>query len=445
MDGKTDTVNTPPLEAPAAPKIQTFQCPGCGAPLTVRGMQQTQSIACGSCGSVVDITDENFRIIDTFQSKVKVQPLIPLGSRGKLRGELFEVIGFLQRTITVEGVDYTWSEYLLFNPYKGFRWLSEYNGHWSYIKTTTQIPNRKAGSAAVNYLGHTFLHFQTADARVSYVLGEFYWRVQVGEVCEVADFVSPPLILSMERSEAEVTWSIAEYIEPKILWEAFQLKTSIPPKVGIAPNQPSKLVSLSPQLWKRWGIFFLAILLVQVIFLLMSANQLVFQDAFAFHLAEKERARVTPVFELTGRPSNVVIRSKATVDNSWIYLSLALINEETGNGYDFGREISYYHGRDGGESWSEGSSSDEAVLPSVPAGRYYLRIEPEAEASSVNYSIQVYRDVPNWTFFFLALGGLLIFPIFYWWRRRTFEYHRWSESDHPMRSLSSYVSSSHED
>src|SRR5215475_3855002 len=252
MDGKLDTLNAPPAQAP---KIQTFQCPGCGAPLTVRGMQQTQSIACGSCGSIVDITNENLRIIDTFQSKVKVQPLIPLGSRGKLRGELFEVIGFLQRTITVEDVDYTWSEYLLFNPYKGFRWLAEYNGHWSYIKTTAQIPSRKAGSAAVNYLGRTFLHFQTADARVSYVLGEFYWRVQVGEVCEVADFVSAPLILSMERSEAEVTWSIGEYIEPETLWEAFQLKASIPPKVGIAPNQPSKLVALSPQLWKWWGIF----------------------------------------------------------------------------------------------------------------------------------------------------------------------------------------------
>jgi hypothetical protein len=444
MDGKADTINMPLLAPPPAPKIKTFQCPGCGGPLTIRGMEQTKSIACGSCGSVIDITDENFRIIDTFQSKTKVQPLIPLGTRGKLRGELFEVIGYLRRTITVEGVDYEWSEYLLFNPYKGFRWLSEYNGHWSYIKTTTQIPKRQGGSA-FNYLGQAFLHFQTAEARVSYVLGEFYWRVEAGEVCEVADFVSPPLILSMERSEAEVTWSIGEYIEPETLWAAFQLKTSIPPKIGVAPNQPSKLVSLSPQIWKRWSIFFVAVLLVQVIFLLMSANKLVFQDTFAFHLADKERARVTSAFELTGRSSNVVVRSKATVDNSWIYLNLALINEETGNGYDFGREISYYHGREGGESWSEGSASDEAVLPSVPPGRYYLRIEPEAEASSVNYSIQVYRDVPNWAFFFLALGGLLIFPIFYWWRRRTFEYHRWSESDHPMRSLSSYASSSNDE
>ena len=165
----------------------------------------------------------------------------------------------------------------------------------------------------------------------------------------------------------------------------------------------------------------------------------------AFHLADKEKARVSEVFELTGRPSNVVIKSKANVDNSWIYLNLALINEETGNAYDFGREISYYHGYDGGESWSEGGTSDEAVLSSVPPGRYYLRIEPESTASSINYSIQVYRDVPSWSFFFMALGGLALYPLLYWWRRRTFEYYRWSESDHPKKALSSYVSKSDDD
>jgi len=445
MDGdKAGTINTVLPDAPGTPKIRTLRCPGCGGSLSVRGLKQTQSIACGSCGSIIDITDENLRIITTFQAKIKYPPLIPLGTRGKLRGDVFETIGYMRRRITVEGVDYEWSEYLLFNPYKGFRWLSEYNGHWSDIKVTTQIPTRQR-EGAFNYLGKNFLHFQTAEAWVSYVLGEFYWRVEVGEVCRVSDFVSPPFILSLEQTETEETWSIGEYIEPEVIWKAFGLKSSAPPKVGISPNQPSKLAGLSPQIWKWWGIFLLAALLVQMIFLLLSGNRLVFQDAFAFHLADKEKSRVTEIFELSGRPSNVVVRSKADVNNSWIYLNLALINEETGNAYDFGREISYYHGRDGGEAWSEGSPSDEAVLPSVPAGRYYLRIEPEAEVASLNYSIQVYRDVPSWTFFFLALGGLSVFPIFYWWRRHTFEYYRWSESDHPMRSLSSYVSHSSEE
>ncbi|MGA2955169.1 MAG: hypothetical protein ABSF48_05550 [Thermodesulfobacteriota bacterium] len=124
----------------------------------------------------------------------------------------------------------------------------------------------------------------------------------------------------------------------------------------------------------------------------------------------------------------MVIKSTANVNNNWIYLHLALINEE-GQAYDFGREISYYHGVEGGERWSEGGMSDEATLPLIPAGKYYLRIEPESSSPILNYTIQVYRDVPQWSFFILVLGVLCLLPILMWWRSSRFEAARWSESD----------------
>lgn len=108
---------------PAPPKVRTFRCLQCGHPITLRGLLQTTSVACSSCGTVIDISDENMRIISAFQSKVKVEPAIPLGARGTFSDGVFEVIGFLRRVIHVEGVDYRWREYLLFNPFKGFRWL----------------------------------------------------------------------------------------------------------------------------------------------------------------------------------------------------------------------------------------------------------------------------------------------------------------------------------
>ena len=51
-------------------------------------------------------------------------PLIPLGTRGKIRGTDYEVIGFERRTIHVDGAAYSWHEYVLFNPFKGFRYLT---------------------------------------------------------------------------------------------------------------------------------------------------------------------------------------------------------------------------------------------------------------------------------------------------------------------------------
>ncbi|MGN7062052.1 DUF4178 domain-containing protein, partial [Neisseria sp. P0001.S006] len=67
-------------------------------------------------------------------------PLIPLGTRGKFHGDAYEAIGFQVRTIHVEGEAYSWAEYLLFNPFKGFRYLTEYNGHWNDVKPVKSLP-----------------------------------------------------------------------------------------------------------------------------------------------------------------------------------------------------------------------------------------------------------------------------------------------------------------
>src|ERR1019366_2069224 len=107
-------------------------------------------------------------------------PLIPLGTRGTIRGTAYEAVGFQRRTIHVDGVPYSWHEYVLFNPHKGFRYLTEYNGHWNDVSPPT-----------VSYLGETYRHFQTAKAATSFVLGEFPWQVRVGESSDVSDYVSP--------------------------------------------------------------------------------------------------------------------------------------------------------------------------------------------------------------------------------------------------------------
>jgi hypothetical protein len=99
--------------------------------------------------------------------------------------------------------------------------------------------------------------------------------------------------------------------------------------------------------------------------------------------------------------------------------------------------MSYYFGRDGDGSWSEGSTEDEATLRSVPAGRYYLRIEPENAGEAVSYSVGVYRDVPRWSFFALAVLALLCVPAVLFWKQRRFEIRRWAESDHPIVTFSS--------
>jgi ribosomal protein S27AE len=126
--------------APPPPQVKSFNCPNCGAPVVIRGFATTLSVVCGNCHSILDAKDPNFAVLQRFQAAERIQPLIPLGTRGKIRGDPYEVIGFQVRTITAEGVDYSWEEYLLFNPYKGFRYLTQYQGHWNDTTVLRTLP-----------------------------------------------------------------------------------------------------------------------------------------------------------------------------------------------------------------------------------------------------------------------------------------------------------------
>ena len=416
------------------PKAKTFACLSCGSPIRLRGLLQTTSVVCSGCGTVIDVSDnENMRIISAFVSRIKVQPAIPLGARGTFHDGVFEVIGFMQRVIVVEGVEYRWREYLLFNPYKGFRWLSEYNGHWNYIRATLHRP-RLLNNGDVNFKGTLFRHFQSAQAKVDYVVGEFYWRVQSGESCLVQDYVAPPQILSMEQTDNEITWSTGDYTEPDQIRQAFKLPGGLPARIGVGANQPSPSADRKSRILRHTAAFIALAILIQLTAMVLSQNKLVYENEFFYNTAEAEKSRVTDVFELSGRSSNVMVRTNASLNNNWMYLNMALINDDTGTAYDFGREIDYYYGTDSDGAWTEGSRSDDAVLPRIPAGHYYLRIEPEGNVPT-QFSVRVYRDVPRWWPFFITIGALLLMPLAILWRDRKFEYDRWSESDHPMAKL----------
>src|SRR5437867_167225 len=125
--------------------VRSLTCPKCGAPLTVRAGDLTVTVVCGHCHSVLDAKDPSLKILQTFEARVRPAPRIPLGTRGKWRGELWEVIGYQIRTITVEGIEYSWSEYLLFNPYEGFRYLTEYQGHWNDVIVLKTLPKTYKG------------------------------------------------------------------------------------------------------------------------------------------------------------------------------------------------------------------------------------------------------------------------------------------------------------
>jgi Domain of unknown function (DUF4178) len=447
------SASTPPLSGPP-PKLQVraLNCPKCGAAITLRTFGQAETVACGSCRCILDAKDPNLAILQQFEKLTSdVTPLIPLGTRGKLRGTDYEVIGFQRRHATVEGITYPWHEYVLFNPYKGFRYLSEYNGHWNDISICKELPMVGGGmfsssSGTANYLGEMYKHFQTSNANTDFVLGEFPWQVRVEEHAVVTDYVHPPRVLSSEKMDKEVTWSVGEYMYGREIWDAFKLPGSPPEAEGAYENQPSPVTTNVKGIWAIFILFAILLAGLMMGFDFTSRKEQVFQQTYHWERAQAvgESSFVTDIFELKGGPSTVQVKTWAPVSNEWIYLNYALINQDTGQAWDFGREVSYYAGYDSDGSWSEGSRDDTVVLPSIPSGHYYLRIEPEVDPAvrAISYSVKLTRGVPVFGIYGMALAALLLPPLLISFRWYTFERSRWSESDHPPMQISDLSSNS---
>lgn len=434
--------NAPGKEV-AALHIRSLSCPNCGATVTIRSFGHAVNVVCGSCRSILDAQNPTVQVLQQFQAAMRYEPLIPLGTRGKLRGVVYEAVGFQRRSLEADGLTYTWGEYVLFNPYKGFRYLTEFDGHWNYVSTLRSLPENPGGLGSmlpVSYLGELYRHFQSAQATTSFVIGEFPWQVRVGEEVEVADYVAPPRVLSSETTkEKEVTWSLGEYMTGTDVWKAFSLKGEPPQAVGVYENQPSPFGATPRAVWRYCGIFVVLALLLTIAHTAVARNKQVFSGAYTFDpKSTGERSFVTETFELTGRTAPIRVETAANVDNSWIYLDYALINDDTGDAYDFGRELSYYHGRDEDGNWSEGSSTNSVTVPGVPPGHYYLRIEPESDPGRpISYGVTVTQDVPVFILLPIAAGLLLVPALLVTWRSMNFEHLRWQESDHASSSSSS--------
>ncbi|MBL8428871.1 MAG: DUF4178 domain-containing protein [Dechloromonas sp.] len=417
-----------------AVEARVFRCPSCGSPMAARS-KDILAVGCASCGAVVDAADESYRILSKSlgMRDEKYSPRLPLGSKGRLDGKPVEVIGFLVKRCVVDAIAYNWSEYLLATEHGTYRWLTEYNGHWNVVDVLSKPP---AGGIievdSVRHGGQVFKHFATTQAaEVIQVAGEFTWRVRRGETNRVVDYVAPPLMLSSESTGNDLSWSQGSYVEPQVIAEAFGLKADLPKPTAVFANQPNSWNETNRRIWSLFWKLALAAILLQAFFALFSSGRLLLRQDFTFEPQRGEEVQ-TREFEITGHPSKIAVRNQTSLDNNWIGLDMMLVNKVTGTAWPAARELSFYSGYDGG-SWTEGSREDEVVFLNIPAGTYYLTLDPDMAPDkpvAVRDTVEVHTASAGWSNFVLVMIFLIIFPIFTAMRHAAFEARRWAESDH---------------
>jgi hypothetical protein len=435
---------SPQPQAPVA-KPHALACPNCGGPVERRGFGYSMTVVCPGCLTVLDASTPLLQVLQKIEeAQSRRTPTIPLGSRGALpgmaSGATWEAIGFQTRAVVEDGETFEWEEYLLFNPYKGFRYLTQYDGHWNFVTPLEAMPQSpgQPGRFPVFYDGLVYKHFSGGEATTTFVLGEFPWRVRAGEQVATHDYVNPPWVLSAEITRDEITWSRGEYIPGLAIYKAFGIAGGAPPARGVYLNQPSPMGDKVGGMWVSFMVMLVLLLGLAIFFVTFSRQETVFRSTYSFSSSQRgEPSFVTGDFDLTGRPATLEVALNTNLDNNWAYFNFALVNEDTGQAYDFGREVSYYHGADSDGSWDEGSRNSSVLIPTVAPGKYYLRVEPEMDAGSVSYELTLRHDVPSYIWFLLAAGLLLIPPVLYTIRARSFETQRWMNSDHPPIRVSS--------
>jgi len=233
-----------------------FNCPGCGASVTVN-LAGTQSITCSACQRLIDVSKGIGAELKAFVQYRTQGPRIPLGSSGTLsvgdlHGKTWQIVGFSVKKGNVDHPDpeerFTWSEYLLYNREEGFAFMIDSVDGWVCYRTLTGAPVGDASSATVSWNGGRFRQVESYTAAVSYVEGEYYWKVDKGQRVEVVDFEGTGNKirerLSCETSDNEVVWSWGVTMPASVIAMAF--KVSLPATLALGDAGPTSGGDLGP-------------------------------------------------------------------------------------------------------------------------------------------------------------------------------------------------------
>lgn len=414
---------------PTLSHVRTLQCPSCAAPLDLRAPGSSETIACSFCGSRLGAGESGggiaLKLLEASRHP-PFTPAVPLGSLGTLRGVKWQVIGAMVRFVRADGQDWNWTEYLLFNPYRGFAFLVEDSGHhWSFVRKLASLP--AAGRVLAKHRGEVYKAYQSGVARVRHVLGEFFWEVRAGDSAATKDFVAPPRMISYERTEGEVNWSQGEYLPAAEVGAAFGL-SGLPSPTGVAPHQPNPYDAKPVRSFATTGLLVLLVLVagLGVGRALLAPERVLHTQGWMAQGTEGGDVWISDEFDVGGglrRDLGVTVQATTgTLFEATTHAALLAVEDGKAHLIKLARSDT------GGGQVGTGH-----VV--VPKGRYVARVElataPGSESSvrSGQVLLQVKRAPGSAVPWLFCFAGLALFgaarPIL----ASSFEGRRWGNSD----------------
>lgn len=417
-----------------------LNCPSCGGVLEVKAAGYSVSVACRYCGALLDVANPDVKLITEYHEAFEDLPL-PLGSRGELFGVEWEIIGALKRS----DADTDWYEFLLFNPYAGYRWLVRGDDGWQY---GSMLADQPVDTGRIRYDGDEEIDqpicewrdqdfvrdYEPQQTTTDRVVGEFYWRVEVGDTVSACTYSRGDEVLSVEASHDEINWTQLVPLDGDDVISAFapqnEPKRKAPGQFGRKAKASKRAKSASSSYGQRvFGgesdmsrsdlpmmlfIATVAAILILAVMVGFGMGTAFFQSTTTVAVDAPEKT-VTLGTLTASRPYQFVtitMRSSA-FDNRWVDIDYSLVDRATQRSIDAYAVVERYSGSDSDGPWTEGSGDANTLMAEVPRGTYDIVADISAhqwsQYSSTYYSGTASSQQPAYyeeiTLFMTARAG----------------------------------------
>lgn len=404
---------------------RSVSCPNCGGSLDLRAAGYSVSLGCRYCGSILDVSRPEVEVIAAYNREVTTFTLPP-GVRGTLFGTEWQVVGALHRS---DGAG-AWDEYLLFNPYVGYRWLVASEGEWQFGVMLLDRPEGDADS--ITWRGARYTRAVCApDAITETVVGEFYWRVERGDRARCSAYERGDDYLSREESDGEVNWTLLVPVRVREIESAFGFKQD-----ASSNERQSLCVSHGDEADDLPRMYLIAtvaaIVALMLMLVLAGPTQRVVGAIKAPYGTTREGQLIGAI--AIARPWQFVTidAQGADFENRWVDIDYSIVDRATGQSIDGYGLVEHYSGRASDGPWSEGSRTTTTLFGRLPRGTYDIYADAQAHTWPVDevpqpsgwnapemldLRVEARTGSLPWGNFWTLVLLLMLFPLLVTWAR----------------------------
>ena len=352
-----------------------YVCPACESENKLDLTFPVEEYVCQTCSHLIDVAGNK----QIKHLKVPTENVVlDVGQKGKIGGEEYTVVAIIVKRY---GNNIFWREYYLKDSKGNDAFLSESDGHWVFLVTIHPDDFKGKSSKVRMYAGRNYRWYENSPCSIYAAAGFFDEHLDFN-LATYKEYVNGTRMISQETVGKKNQYFYGVHISKHDVKRAFKI-AHMPYYTGVGIVQPYYF-----DIKQAINIFCIAALLIclfQLYVYTSRTNETVFAQTINF-TDVRDKEMVSSSFTLSGGSAPLKVNAFSGVDNSWANIQLSLVNENTNEVVYTSRDIEQYHGYEDGESWSEGSQSEDFNLCGVSSGQYHFLISAEKDGSLPAFS-----------------------------------------------------------